>query len=209
MKSYRGLLTQIEGFCSRHLQVKKYLGEFREQMPNFATINEKYPIIFVAPSSNSTELDTNQFTLDIYCVDVIQKDRANINTILSDTNLILNDLQLYFKDGEDLGIDVIGTPTMSPLNNFDLDYVAGWLMTITFEVNQFSVCEIPMTPFTPVPNVCDPVTVKNADSSYLQIVQSGSSLTLPNTTYNINVNGVFNQTVNLITLKDEVININA
>lgn len=52
-------------------------------------------------------------------------------------------------------------------------------------------------------------TVKNSDNSYSTTVASGGTLTLPNTTYDIYVNGVLNQTVTLITLKNETLNITA
>ena len=81
MTSYITLLSKIEAFCNAHLQIKKYGGEFREQLPPFSTQDEKYPIIFVTPTSDTEDLNTNQFTIDVYCVDVIQKDRANLNTI--------------------------------------------------------------------------------------------------------------------------------
>jgi hypothetical protein len=142
MTSYIKLLNAIDGFCQQHLQIKKNAGEFREQMPNFSTLNEKYPLLFYVPISQTMGENTNIFAMDIYCVDIIQKDRANINTILSDTNLILNDLYLYFSQGSDLSIDA-QAPTLIPVNNFDLDYVAGWQMSITFEVDQYCVNDIP------------------------------------------------------------------
>jgi len=151
MTSYKGLLNKIEAFCAAHFQIKKYGGEFKEQMPNFSTEDERYPIVYVVPSSDLSDLNTNQFTLDVYCVDIIQKDRANINTIVSDCNLIVNDLYLYFLDGNDLSIDVIGATSGTPINNFDLDYSAGWMKTITFEVGAYSVCAIPMSPIEPNP----------------------------------------------------------
>lgn len=52
-------------------------------------------------------------------------------------------------------------------------------------------------------------TVENSDASYADTVESGGTLVLPDTTYNVYVNGVFNQSVNLITLKNETLNINA
>ena len=143
MTSWVSLLNKIEDFCDTHLQIQKFGGEFREQMPNFATQDEKYPIIYVEPTGTSESLDLTQFNVNIYCVDIIQKDRANINTILSDCHLILRDLYLNFHDGSDLTIDIISEPTMSPLNNLDLDYVAGWVMSVTFEVETTNVCEIP------------------------------------------------------------------
>jgi hypothetical protein len=162
MTSYYALLNKLETFFNNHLQVKKFGGEFREQMPNFSTMDERYPLVYVVPTSEISGMNTNVFTLDVYCVDIIQKDRANINTILSDTQLILNDLYLYYTDGTDLSVTVLTDPTMTPLNNFDLDYVAGWVGTFTFEVDQYSVCAIPVEPITPVTNECqcDPSTVE-------------------------------------------------
>lgn len=47
--------------------------------------------------------------------------------------------------------------------------------------------------------------VSNSDDSYLQTITD--DLELPDTTYDIYVNGIFNQSVTLPTLKDETINI--
>ena len=173
MTSYISLLNKIEAFCNAHLQIKKYKGEFREQMPNFATTDEKYPVVFVVPTSDTETLELNQFTLDIYCVDIIQKDRANLNTIVSDCHLILKDIYLYFKDGSDLSVDVLTDPTMTPLNNFDLDYVAGWVMSITFEVEGYSVCAIPMNPIPPFTPSCEDATYEITDTDE-NILYSGS-----------------------------------
>jgi len=143
MTSYIQLLDKIELFCNNHIQIQKFGGEFKEQMPNFATQNEKYPIIFVEPVSSVDGLELTQFSVNVYCVDIIQKDRANLNTILSDCHLILRDMYLYFHDGTDLTIDVITEPSFTPLNNYDLDYVAGWVGAFTFEVEGHTECEIP------------------------------------------------------------------
>lgn len=182
MTSYWKLLNKLETFCNAHIQVKKFGGEFREQMPNFSTLDERYPLVYVVPASETSGMNTNVFTLDVYCVDIIQKDRANINTILSDTQLILNDLYLYYTDGNDLSIDIISDPTMTPLNNFDLDYVAGWVGSFTFEVNQYSVCEIPLEPITPVVVECLPanylVEYENGTDIQSGTIPSGGSLTI-------------------------------
>jgi hypothetical protein len=167
--TYQKLLNKIEAFCNAHLQIKKYKGEFKEQMPNFATLDEKYPIVFVVPNGDTESLELNQFTLEVYCLDIIQKDRANINTIVSDCHLILKDLYLYFKDGTDLEVDVIGDPTMTPLNNDLLDYAAGWVMTITFEVEGYTVCAIPMNPIPPFTPICE-------DASYLVEYVNGTPI---------------------------------
>ena len=173
MTSYIKLLSKIEAFCDAHYQIQRYGGEFREQMPNISTESEQYPIVFVTPNSGQPFYDTNQITLDIYCVDIIQKDRENINTIVSDCHLILTDLYGYFSQGDDLDVDVIGTPSQTPLNNLDLDYVAGWMMTITFEVNGYCVDAIPMSPITPGENLCADADVENSDGTYSTTVTMG------------------------------------
>lgn len=207
MTSYWKLLNKLETFFNAHIQVKKFGGEFREQMPNFSTLDERYPLVYVVPTSETSGMNTNVFTLDVYCVDIIQKDRANINTILSDTQLILNDLYLYYTDGSDLSIDILVDPTMTPLNNFDLDYVAGWVGSFTFEVNQYSVCEIPLEPITPVVVDCEPAYVRNSYNSYNTTVESGETLILPDTTYNVYLDSVLVATQTAVTLANFDINI--
>jgi hypothetical protein len=208
MTSYITLLSKIEQFCNAHLQIKKYGGEFREQMPNFSTKDEKYPVVFVEPVSDLEDLNTNQFSINVYCVDIIQKDRANLNTIVSDCQLILKDLYVYYINDMDAQLDVVGTSTMTPVNNFDSDYVAGWVMSITFEVSTYGACEIPMNPIEPNPPiVCEDGIVENSDGSYTATVPSGGLLILPDTTYNVYLNEVLVATEMAVTLGNFDINI--
>lgn len=155
--SYIRLLNAFESFSSAHRQVKRFASDFPEQMPNFGTENEKYPILFVSPDSTIFDENANQFTVTVRCFDIIEKDRSNINTILSDTNQILNDVYRWFKDGEIFGIDVIdNAPTTTPLNNALLDYAAGWEMQITFVIDTYGICEIPFNePPVVITEVCD------------------------------------------------------
>ena len=141
--SYIKLLKAIELFSSEHMQVRRFASDFPSQMPNFGTENEQYPIIFVSPTTNIFDMNINTFTLDIYCFDIIQKDRSNINTILSDTNLILSDLHRWMLDGEVYGIDIDVQVSTYPLDNALLDYAAGWRMNATFNIDTYGVCEIP------------------------------------------------------------------
>lgn len=144
MISLQSTINKIEAFYNSHLQVKKVGSDFKEQMTNFATKDEKYPIVFIVPVSVSNTENTNIFTLDIYCFDIIQKDRANIITILSDTHQILMDLYNYFTFSKDLSMDVSGLPSFTALNNDLLDYAAGYVMTITLEVDNWTDCDVPL-----------------------------------------------------------------
>lgn len=157
--SYIRVLNAFEAFASAHLQIKRFASDFPEQMPNFATEKETYPILFVSPSNTIFDENANQFTVTVYCFDIIEKDRSNINTILSDTNSILNDVYRWFKDGDIYGIDIVdNAPNVTPINNALLDYAAGWQMTITFSVDTYGICEIPFAEAPVViTEVCDVV----------------------------------------------------
>lgn len=145
MTSYIILINKLETFCNSHYMVEKFGSDFKEQMSNFATIDEKYPIVFVVPISSISLENTVQYSVDIYCFDIIQKNRANINNILSDTDLILNDIYLEFAWGDDLDVNILGDPTRTPLNNDLLDYAAGHMMSVTFEVANYTDCQIPIS----------------------------------------------------------------
>lgn len=155
--SYIRLLNAFEAFASAHRQIKRFAADFPEQIPNFATKDEKFNILFVSPDATIFDENANQFTVTVRCFDIIEKDRSNINTILSDTNQILNDVYRWFKDGDIFGIDVIDeAPTSTPINNALLDYAAGWEMQITFTVDTYGICEIPFNePPVVITEVCD------------------------------------------------------
>lgn len=140
--TYIRLLQAIESFAKAHRQIRRFASDFEGQLPNFATEDESYPILYVSPRSGSLRTNVNSFTVIIKCFDIIQKDRANINNILSDTRSILSDLEIWFREGL-VGIDLSLDPIISPLNNALLDYAAGWELEITYDTFKSSLCQIP------------------------------------------------------------------
>jgi hypothetical protein len=144
MTSYQALINKIEAFYNDHLQVKKVGSDFNEQLPNFATKDERYPLVFITPIVASTTMDVNTISLEVYCLDIIQKDRANITVILSDCHQILVDLINYFNFGDDYSFDIVGSPSIIPLNNQLLDYAAGWVMTLDVDISNWTNCQVPL-----------------------------------------------------------------
>lgn len=157
MTSYQALINKIEAFYNDHLQVKKVGSDFNEQLPNFATKDEKYPLIFITPIVASTTMDVNTISLEVYCLDIIQKDRANITVILSDCHQILVDLINYFNFGDDYSFDIVGSPSITPLNNQLLDYAAGWVMTLDVDISNWTNCQVPLN--LPLVVGCDTISV--------------------------------------------------
>jgi hypothetical protein len=54
---------------------------------------------------------------------------------------------------------------------------------------------------------CQPVNVTNSDQSYSETIASGLVLVLPDTTINVNVDGVLQNSVEVPTLSNQIINI--
>lgn len=144
MISYQQLIKKIEDFCNSHLQVKRFGADFQEQMGNFATLSNEFPIVFMAPVSKTLLQDVAYFTVDIWSWDIIDKDRSNINNCLSDTDLILTDIYNFIKNGSDYSIDIINTPFITPLNNGLLDYTVGNVIRIEFEIGTYCYNNIPL-----------------------------------------------------------------
>jgi hypothetical protein len=143
MNSYIGLLNKLEQFCKQHPMIKRFGSDFYEQMSNISSESNKFPFVFVVPISKKLGEFSNVFTIDIYCWDLIREDRANINTCLSDTYLILTDIFIYLFNNDDYEINVIGFPTIYPLNNSLMDYAVGNVMRIEFEIDTYCSSDIP------------------------------------------------------------------
>jgi hypothetical protein len=133
--SLKYLINEIETFCSSHPANVKFFAEFTEQMPNLATIDEQYPLVFFVFAPSVPSLNVVNYTAEIYVLDKIRDKRDNIIDLMSDTGQIINDIYQNF-NGIHPSIDVSTLPTFNPLNNFDLDYVAGWQGTFDFELPQ-------------------------------------------------------------------------
>lgn len=154
--SYLKILQTAETFAQNHAEIQRFGSDFLEQLGNWATQTEEYPILFAVPNSASLNAlnfsSLANYTITFYALDVIQKDRANINTVLNTTSQILTDLHKYYHEVEVEGVDIVQTSSLIPVNNYLLDYVAGWQMIITFEVDTFSYCDIPLDVNPPIPS---------------------------------------------------------
>lgn len=169
-KSFLQIVEYIEEFANAHDQIRKVGFDFYEQIDNVLTKSEKYPAFFIVPlpstfEANEEGANLNTFNLDVYCLDIIQKDRNNIKEIISDTALMLNDLLLFFKEGEDWSFEAEKVGNVDPINNSLLDYAAGNKMTLAVTVSGYSVCEIPMGEIVPFVPVCEPAAYKVEDQN--------------------------------------------
>jgi hypothetical protein len=181
MISYLQAVDVIRTFAINHLQIQRFGFEFREQMPNLATISEGFPYLFVVPVGSSSLQNVREIDFDVYCVDRYQKGRANVPYVISDTDLILADLSLWLEEGQN-DIEVVRSYPTTPINNDLLDYVGGHVMRLRVQVDRIALCEIPFDGDAPIPPSCPSGFVRNSDNTFTEIVPSGSTITLPDIT---------------------------
>jgi hypothetical protein len=181
MISYLQAVDVIRAFALNHLQIQRFGFEFREQMPNLATISEGFPYLFVVPVGSASLQNVREIDFDVYCVDRYQKGRANVPYVISDTDLILADLSLWLEEGQN-DIEVVRSYPTTPINNDLLDYVGGHVMRLRVQVDRIALCEIPFDGDAPVPPSCPSGFVRNSDNTFTEIVPSGSTITLPDIT---------------------------
>ena len=120
-----------------------------------------------------------------------------------------------------------GEPNYEMFTDRYENYLSGWVLTLdVLYQHGMTICDVPTSPPSCLPafvrnslttqlaevasggtyDVADSV-ISNSDDSYTENVPAETNLELPDTVYTINVNGVFDQTVTIPTLKDETINI--
>jgi len=181
MITYLQAVAVIEDYATQHYMVQKFGYEFKEQMPNIATEDEKYPMVFVVPVGALATTNTNEFEIDVYCLDRYMQDRTNVSSVVSDTQFILGGLTKWLEEGVTT-LDVIHSYPMTPINNDLLDYCGGWVLRLRLEVDMIALCEIPLSGTTPIPTpTCDDATQIIEDSFgnelYVNTITSGSTET--------------------------------
>lgn len=174
-----------------------------------------FPLVHLMTNNVSFETNVVRYNLSLIAMDVvnISKDETtdvyvgnnNEQDVLNTQLAVLNrcyDMMLH-GDLWDLKFVVDGNPNCEPFTERFENYMAGW--TMTFDVlipNDMTICDTSgYSPF------CQPSTVTNSDQSYTASVASGGILTLPDTTFNVEIDGVQVASSTYPTLSTQTINL--
>ena len=183
MISYNEILTVIEAFANGHKFDPRFYAEFREQLPNLSTEGIIFPVMFVEPVTGDTGNNTDVTEINVYCLDRLRKDRKNTNDVLSDTKMILSqDLTRWLEEGQQ-DIEIERSYPCEPLNNYLLDYTAGWSMRVRVLNERISICEVPFEGSAPEPPTpCEDASyvVEYANGTIIEsgTIASGASKTV-------------------------------
>ena len=174
-----------------------------------------FPLVHLMTNSATFETNVVRYNLSLIAMDIVDISKSattdiyrgndNQQDVLNTQIAILNRVYDQMRHGNlyDLEFVVDGNPTLEPFTERFENLLAGW--TMTFDVlipNEMTICETNnYEPF------CPSATVINTNGTYTASVQSGASLTLPDTTFNVQIDGVLVDTETYPTLSNQIINL--
>jgi hypothetical protein len=190
-----------------------------------------FPLAHIIINSASIEGKMQRFNITVLAMDILDsKEKYDLEPSIMNAMLqALNRVHDIMKRG-DLNPDYImmdGDATLEPFTDRFENKLAGWAMTFdVIMVSDMTICDTGFTSGCPNVTVTDgassvqvlaggtytceggttEITVSNSNDSYS--VTTDENLVLPNTTVNVYVDGILNQTGTIVTLDpNQVINI--
>lgn len=102
-----------------------------------------YPMLYVNPVSSTMGEQTVNRTFTIMVFAQVMKDKSNEQDILSDTELILQDVVKILRNESD-DYEVVADPQMFPFKEDLGDWVAGWRVDVEILTNgRSNYCDVP------------------------------------------------------------------
>jgi hypothetical protein len=174
-----------------------------------------FPLTHIMVNSSTLQSNTQTFNVSILAMDIVDISKSEVTDVFQENNneldvlntqhAVLNRCYQQMLHGNlwDVQFVVSGEPSLEPFTERFENLLAGWTMTFDVTIpNDMTICDTgSYTPF------CSPSYVVNTDASYTATVQSGSTLTLPDTTFNVLIDDVQVASETYPTLSNQTINI--
>lgn len=143
--TYNQIVNRIEELCDRHLQIHTF---FCGKEWNFQAGTENiYPAVVLFPLPSVINRGQIVITFSMFVVDILNKDRTNLNEIHSDTLQIITDLIAELKDDEDtygFWLDDENV-VIEPIEEVLDDVLGGWNCTVGITIKYTGTsCGLPI-----------------------------------------------------------------
>ena len=174
-----------------------------------------FPLVHLMTNNVSFETNVVRYNLSLIAMDIVNlskdettdifRGNSNEQDVLNTQLAVLNRCYDMMLHGNlwDLEFVVDGNPNCEPFVERFENNLAGW--TMTFDVlipNEMTICDT--SEYSPF---CQPSTVTNSDQSYTASVASGAVLTLPDTTFNVQIDGTQVATSTYPALSNQIISL--
>jgi hypothetical protein len=174
-----------------------------------------FPLVHIMVNSSTLSDNTQTFNVSVIAMDIVDvskaeplnnfEDRDNELDVLNTQHHVLNRAYQQMLHGNlwDEQFVVETEPTLEPFTERFENLLAGWTMTFDVTIpNDMTICDTGS--YAPY---CSPSYVVNTDNSYHESVASGETLTLPDTTLNLQIDGTQVATSTFATLSNQLINL--
>ena len=174
-----------------------------------------FPLTHIMVNSSSLQSNTQTFNVSILAMDIVDISKTEVTDLFQENNNELDVLntqhhvlnrcyqQMLHGNLWDINLVVAGEPSLEPFTERFENYLAGWTMTFDVTIpNDMTICD------TESYHVyCSPSYVVNTDNSYSATIISGETLTLSDTTFNVEIDGTQVATSTFATLSNQTINL--
>jgi hypothetical protein len=202
------LRDALQAFADGHAQIQRIFFGADDKRAPLLTDAELFPALYVAPIDVVVGQAHNTHRLRIYVYERLNSSASDEWENANDTSLILRDIRVWWNDYGTDDILISEDPTGQFKTDSELDNLIGYFAEFLFEIPSHGRCDVPVS-IAPNPpdNPCPTSTITNSNGSFNEIIASGAMFVLPDTTYNISVDGIAQPPIVLPTLADTTINI--
>jgi hypothetical protein len=201
--SINQLNAELQAIQEAHYQLNDYyFGEFNLALQKRDLL---YPVMICDYNTATLNTTISSVQMFITIADKVYKDNSNLIETKSDTLQVCRDLFNIIKKSQRWG--AIGRVTQGSVNAFvekGKDEVAGHVMNITIDLlDSNGICNLPLNGYDfggSILTGCDPSLIVNSNGTYSHSVASGTTFTLPDMDFEVNINGIYKELVTLITL---------
>lgn len=200
------IIDFFKAFKDVHLQVKHFLFGDSSYIDNEKDIDGVVMWVFVAQNSGRISETKLTYSFNVGFMDVLNKDDANMQDVLSDTLQIATDFASWLDRYAEDAYEYTFTRA-SNINAFRDKFeseMAGHMITVDLELPYpYDKCAIPTSSGGSLPTACE-LFLQRLSSYQWECIQNSGYFS---TTVNVYVNGVLNQTETINPLVDNTINI--
>lgn len=174
-----------------------------------------FPLTHIMVNSSTLGDNTQTFNVSLIAMDIVDISKTEVTDVFQENNNELDVLntqhhvlnrcyqQMLHGNLWDQQFVVETDPTLEPFTERFENLLAGWTMTFDVTVpNDMTICDTGS--YAPY---CSPSYVVNMNESYSATIQSGETLTLPDTTLNLQIDGTQVATSTFATLSNQLINL--
>lgn len=213
-KTLNQLMREFSEIATAHQQIKTYFqGDFFDSISRDAV---EYPMMVATLQPGSLGDGFVQVNVIITICDKYNiQEYRQINEVHSDCLSICNDIKITMQQYRWTEFsDINFTIATDPFIQRSQDVTAGWSMNVSLNIfDDGNWCDLPMDGYDfengnpPPSGDCYPAIVTNSNGSFTQSIPSGDTYILPDTTFNVYVDEILQNTVTAPTLEATEINI--